>query len=87
MNEYKLAQKNALTAGSVPVLQLSTALMGRFFYDYFMAGSVAMYCRQQRYPPPRLISYKITGIGGLWGYLVPLSELSFTPCAGSKSGA
>jgi len=71
----------------VPVLQLSTALMGRFFYDYFIAGSVAMYFRQQRYPPPRLISYKITGIKVLWGYGVPLSELSLTPCAESKSGA
>ena len=60
----------------MPVLQLSTALMGRFFYDYFIAGSVAMYFRQQRYPPPRLISYKITGIKVLWGFGVPLSELS-----------
>ena len=35
-----------------------------------------MYFRLQRYPPPRLISYKITGIGTLWEVAVPLSELS-----------
>ena len=45
-----------------------------------MAGSVAMYFRLQRYPPPRLISYKITGIGRLWGFGVPLSKVS-TPVA------
>ena len=41
-----------------------------------MAGSVAMYCRQQRYPSPRLISYKIPGIRVLWGFGVTLSEVS-----------
>ena len=35
-----------------------------------------MYCRQQRYPSPRLISYKIPGIRVLWGFVVPLSEVS-----------
>ena len=35
-----------------------------------------MYCRQHGYPTAPLISYKITGIGGLWGFVVPLSELS-----------
>ena len=39
-----------------------------------------MYCRQQRYPSPRLISYKITGIRVLWGFVVPLCRLS-TPVA------
>ena len=52
-----------------------------------MAGSVAMYFRQQRYPPPRLISYKIAGIRTLWEDVVPLCRLSITPCAGSESGA
>ena len=51
-------------------------LDGRFFYDYFMAGSVAMYCRQHGYPTARLISYKITGIGTLWEVVVPLCRLS-----------
>ena len=35
-----------------------------------------MYCRQQRYPSPRLISYKIPGIRVLWGFGVTLSEVS-----------
>ena len=35
-----------------------------------------MYCRQQRYPSPRLISYKIPVIRVLWGFVVPLSEVS-----------
>ena len=35
-----------------------------------------MYCRQHGYPTAPLISYKITGIGGLWEVAVPLSELS-----------
>ena len=35
-----------------------------------------MYCRQQRYPSPRLISYKIPGIRVLWGFVVPLCRLS-----------
>ena len=35
-----------------------------------------MYFRQQRYPPPRLISYKITGIRTLWEVVVPLSKVS-----------
>ena len=35
-----------------------------------------MYCRLQCYPAPRLISYKITGIGTLWAVAVPLSEAS-----------
>ena len=35
-----------------------------------------MYCRQQRYPSPRLISYKIPGIRVLWGFVVPLFRLS-----------
>jgi hypothetical protein len=35
-----------------------------------------MYCRQQRYPSPRLISYKIPGIRMLWGFVVPVSEVS-----------
>ena len=62
-------------------------LDGRFFYDYFMAGSVAMYCRQHGYPTAPLISYKITDIRTLWEVVVPLSELSTTSCAGSESGA
>ena len=39
-----------------------------------------MYCRLQCYPAPRLISYKIPGIRVLWGFVVPLSEVS-TPVA------
>ena len=35
-----------------------------------------MYWRQQRYPSPRLISYKIPGIRVLWGFGVTLSEVS-----------
>ena len=35
-----------------------------------------MYCRQQRYPSPRLISYKIPGIRMLWGFGVPVFEVS-----------
>ena len=35
-----------------------------------------MYCRLHGYPTAPLISYKITGIGRLWGFGVPLSELS-----------
>ena len=35
-----------------------------------------MYCRPHGYPTAPLISYKITGIGGLWEVAVPLSELS-----------
>ena len=35
-----------------------------------------MYCRPHGYPTAPLISYKIPGIGGLWGFGVPLSELS-----------
>lgn len=35
-----------------------------------------MYCRLHGYPTAPLISYKITGIGGLWEVVVPLSELS-----------
>ena len=35
-----------------------------------------MYCRQQRYPSPRLISYKIPPIRVLWGFGVTLSEVS-----------
>ena len=35
-----------------------------------------MYCRLQCYPAPRLISYKIPGIRVLWGFGVPLSEVS-----------
>ena len=46
-----------------------------------------MYCRQHGYPTAPLISYKIPGIGTLWEVVVPLSELSTTPCAGSESGA
>ena len=42
-----------------------------------------MYCRQQRYPSPRLISYKITGIRVLWGFGVTLSEVSTIGCARS----
>lgn len=40
-----------------------------------------MYCRQQRYPSPRLISYKIPAIRVLWGFSVPLSEVSTIGCA------
>jgi len=64
------------------VCQFSNCLLrpyGRFFYYYFMAGSVAMYFRQQRYPPPRLISYKIAGIRTLWEDVVPLCRLSDCP--------
>ena len=39
-----------------------------------------MYCRQQRYPSPRLISYKIPGIRVLWGFGVTVSKVS-TPLA------
>ena len=35
-----------------------------------------MYCRLHGYLTAPLISYKITGIGGLWEVAVPLSELS-----------
>ena len=42
-----------------------------------------MYCRQQRYPSPRLISYKIPGIRVLWGFGVTLSEVSTIGCAPS----
>ena len=35
-----------------------------------------MYCRLQCYPAPRLISYKITGIRVLWGFVVPVFEVS-----------
>ena len=35
-----------------------------------------MYCRLQCYPAPRLISYKIPGIRVLWGFVVPVSEVS-----------
>ena len=35
-----------------------------------------MYCRPHGYPTAPLISYKIPGIGTLWGFGVPLSELS-----------
>ena len=35
-----------------------------------------MYCRPHGYPTAPLISYKITGIGGLWEDVVPLSELT-----------
>ena len=51
-----------------------------------MAGSVAMCCRLQWYPPPRLISYKITGIGGLWGFVVPLSKVSTLVAQGPDLG-
>ena len=43
--------------------------------------------RHQAYPRSPLISYKIPGIGTLWEVIVPLSELSTTPCAGSESGS
>ena len=45
-----------------------------------------MYCRQQRYPSPRLISYKIPGIRVLWGFGVTLSEVSTIGCAPSFLG-
>ena len=32
--------------------------------------------RLQRYPPPRLISYKIPDPGDQWGIRVPLREVS-----------
>jgi len=35
-----------------------------------------MYCRQHGYPTAPLISYKITGIVVLWGFGVPVSEVS-----------
>ena len=35
-----------------------------------------MYFRLQRYPPPRLISYKIPPPGDQWGIRVPPSEVS-----------
>ena len=35
-----------------------------------------MYCRQHGYPTAPLISYKITGIKVLWGFGVPVSEVS-----------
>ena len=45
-----------------------------------------MCCRLQWYPPPRLISYKITGIGALWEVVVPLSELSILVAQGPIFG-
>ena len=53
-----------------------TAPMGRFFYVYRKAGAVAMYFRLQRYPPPRLISYKIPRQGSTATDRVPLREVS-----------
>ena len=35
-----------------------------------------MYCRLQCYPAPRLISYKIPAIRVLWGFSVPVFEVS-----------
>ena len=35
-----------------------------------------MYFRLQRYPPPRLISYKIPDPGDQWGIRVSLFEVS-----------
>lgn len=40
-----------------------------------------MYCRQHGYPTAPLISYKITGIGTLWGFGVPVFEVSIIGCA------
>ena len=53
-----------------------TAPMGRFFYVYRKAGAVAMYFRLQRYPPPRLISYKIPRQGSTATDRVPVREVS-----------
>ena len=53
-----------------------TAPMGRFFYDYRKAGAVAMYFRLQRYPPPRLISYRIPRQGSTATDRVPVREVS-----------
>ena len=53
-----------------------TAPMGRFFYVYRKAGAVAMYFRLQRYPPPRLISYRIPRQGSTATDRVPVREVS-----------
>ena len=52
-----------------------TAPMGRFFYVYRKAGAVAMYFRLQRYPPPRLISYRIAPRHPITTSRVPLREV------------
>ena len=57
------------------VWQLAHAAGGECLY-YRRAGSVAMYCRPHGYPTAPLISYKITGIRTLWGFDVPLFELT-----------
>ena len=55
----------------VPVRRLTTSAWGWFFYDYRKAGAVAMCCRLQGYPAPRLISYKIPPNPYPWEIRVP----------------
>ena len=62
--------------GRVDSLATGTCGRGRECLYYRRAGSVAMYCRQHGYPTAPLISYKIAGIWVLWGFDVPLSELT-----------
>ena len=62
---------------------LATGTRGGGLLYYFMAGAVSMYCRLQRYPSPLLISYKILPIPVLWGFSVPVSEVSTIGCARS----
>ena len=60
----------------VPLRALSTSAWGWFFYDYRKAGAVAMCCRLQGYPAPRLISYRIAPDDHIATVLVPPSEVS-----------
>ena len=71
---YSTMEEVELWWDDVPVRDLPHSVRGGFFYDYRKAGAVAMCFRLQRYPPPRLISYKIPGPGDQWGIRVP-------PCA------
>ena len=60
----------------VPVRRLTTSAWGWFFYDYRKAGAVAMCCRLQGYPAPRLISYRIAPDDHIATVRVPLREVS-----------
>ena len=73
---YSTTEEVELWWDDVPVRDLSTSAWGWFFCDYRKAGAVAMCFRLQRYPPPRLISYKIPDPGDQWGIRVPLREVS-----------
>ena len=61
---------------NVPLRRLTTSAWGWFFYDYRKAGAVAMYCRLQGYPAPRLISYRIAPRHPITTGRVPPSEVS-----------